>query len=138
MDDETVASAIDQAMAALHDQGWVVLSGLLDEGAIDAAEADIQNLLADTPTGRDSFEGFDTKRVYALAGKTRTIDPMLTHPVVTGICQRVLGQGYRASSLTSIAIGPGQSAQSLHYDAQVYPLPRPEPQVVVNSMWALT
>lgn len=39
MDDETgVASAIDHAMTSLLDQGWVVLSDLLDDRAIDAAE----------------------------------------------------------------------------------------------------
>lgn len=101
MDDENgvdneVASTIDRAMTALHDQGWVVLSDLLDDAAIDAAEAEIRHLLVDTPTGRDSFEGFDTQRIYALAGKTRTVDPMLTHPVLTGICEQVLGQGFRA------------------------------------------
>lgn len=119
-------------------QGWVILDGLVDEATLDAAEADIRRLLGETPTGRDSFEGFSTQRIYALAGKSRAIDPMLTHPVVTGICRQVLGDGFRASSVTTIAIGPGEAAQSLHYDAQVYPLPRPDPQVVVNSMWALT
>lgn len=129
---------IGVALDTLVDQGWVVIDDALDDDTIDRAEAEIRRLLADTPTGRDSFEGFATQRVYALAGKTRAIDPMLTHPIVTGLCQRVLGDGFRASSLTSIAIGPGEKAQALHYDAQVYPLPRPEPQVVVNSMWALS
>jgi ectoine hydroxylase-related dioxygenase (phytanoyl-CoA dioxygenase family) len=129
---------IAEALASLRGDGWVVLEGLVDEATIDRAEAEVRRLLADTPTGRDAFEGFDTRRVYALAGKTRAIDPMLTHPVVTGICREVLGDGFRASSITSIAIGPGERAQALHYDAQVYPLPRPEPEVVVNSMWALT
>lgn len=129
---------IDEAVDALHERGWVVLDGLVDDGQLDAAETAIRELLTDTPTGRDRFEGFATRRIYALAGKTRTIDPMLAHPVLTGVGQRVLGDGFRASSVTTIAIGPGEQAQSLHYDAQVYPLPRPEPQVAINSMWALT
>ena len=132
------ATTVDQALTDLHRAGWVVLDGLVDDDTIDRAEAEIRRLLADTPTGRDPFEGFSTKRIYALAGKTRAIDPMLTNPIVTGIASQVLGQGYRASSVTTIAIGPGEKAQSLHYDAQVYPLPRPDPQVVINSMWALT
>ena len=131
-------ASIDDALATLHDKGWVVLDGLVDEATIDAAEVEVRALLDDTPTGRDSFEGFATRRIYALAAKTRAADPLLTNPVITGVCQRVLGDGFRASSLTTIAIGPGEQAQALHYDAQVYPLPRPEPQVVVNSMWALT
>lgn len=115
-----------------------MLEGLLDPAVIDEAEADIRRLLEDTPTGRGAFEGFSTQRIYALAGKTRAIDPMLAHPVLTALGRHVLGQGFRASSVTTIALNPGQEAQSLHYDAQVYPLPRPEPQVAMNTMWAIT
>ena len=136
MDD--MAHQIDAAVAAMGRDGWVVLDGLIDEAVIDAAEEAVRALLVDTPTGRDDFEGFDTRRIYALAGKTRAVDPLLAHPVVTRICERVLGAGLRVSSATTIAIGPGERAQSLHYDAQVYPLPRPEPEEVVNSMWAIT
>lgn len=133
-----VDRSVDAAQGPLVDRGWVVLEGLVDEATIDRTESDIRTILADTPTGRNGFEGFRTQRIYALAAKTRAIDPMLTHPVITGICHRVLGDGFRASSVTTIAIGPGETAQPLHYDAQVYPLPRPEPEVVINTMWALT
>ncbi len=135
--DTATAGEIERALTTLLERGWVVLDQAADRATIDAAETEIRRLLADTPTGRDSFEGFATQRVYALAGKTRAIDPLLTRPVVTGLCHHVLGDGFRASSVTAIAIGPGETAQALHYDAQVYPLPRPEPQVVVNTMWAL-
>lgn len=132
------AAQVDAAVATMHAQGWIVLDGLLPDATVDRAESELRRLLEETPTGRDSFEGFDTQRIYALAGKTRAADPMLAHPVITGICERVLGPGFRISSATTIAIGPGETAQSLHYDAQVYPLPRPEPQVVVNTMWAIS
>ncbi|MGI9614170.1 MAG: phytanoyl-CoA dioxygenase family protein, partial [Acidimicrobiales bacterium] len=134
----TVEAEIESAMRLLADRGWVVLDEAIDEATIDDVEREIRRLLAETPTGRDSFEGFATRRIYALAAKTRTIDRLLTHEIVSGLCQRVLGDGFRASSVTTIAIGPGEQAQALHYDAQVYPLPRPDPQVVVNSMWAVT
>ncbi len=136
--DPSVEAAIAAAVEQLDRRGWVVLSNLARPDEVDEAEAEVRRLLADTPTGRDSFEGFATQRIYALAAKTRAVDPFLTNPVITGVCERVLGNGFRGSSLTTIAIGPGERAQSLHYDAQVYPLPRPEPQVVINSMWALT
>ena len=136
MDD--VARQVADAVEAVRSEGWVVLAGLVDDDVLDAAEEAVKRLLVDTSTGRDDFEGHNTQRVYALPGKTRAGDPFLVHPVVTGVCRDLLGDGFRVSSATTIAIGPGESAQSLHYDAQVYPLPRPEPQVVVNSMWALT
>jgi ectoine hydroxylase-related dioxygenase (phytanoyl-CoA dioxygenase family) len=137
-DVDDLAAQVADATGSLRRHGWLVLDGLVDDATLDRAEAEVRRLLEVTPTGRDSFEGFATRRIYALAGKTRAADAMLAHPVVTGVCRAVLGEGFRVSSATTIAIGPGESAQALHYDAQVYPLPRPDPQVVVNSMWALT
>ena len=42
------------------------------------------------------------------------------------------------SSLSSIAIGPGETPQPIHADDQVIPLPKPHPPTVCNTMWALT
>jgi ectoine hydroxylase-related dioxygenase (phytanoyl-CoA dioxygenase family) len=50
----------------------------------------------------------------------------------------VLDSGCLLSSLSSIAIGPGESAQPIHADDQIIPIPKPHPAVVCNSMWALT
>jgi ectoine hydroxylase-related dioxygenase (phytanoyl-CoA dioxygenase family) len=50
----------------------------------------------------------------------------------------VLDRGCLVSSLSSIAIDPGETAQPIHADDQLIPLPKPHPPVVCNSMWALT
>ena len=42
------------------------------------------------------------------------------------------------SSLSSIAIGPDETAQPIHADDQIIPLPKPHPPTVCNTMWALT
>ncbi len=55
-------------------------------------------------------------------------------PVVEG----VLDRGCLVSSLSSIAIDPGETAQPIHADDQLIPLPKPHPPVVCNTMWALT
>jgi ectoine hydroxylase-related dioxygenase (phytanoyl-CoA dioxygenase family) len=55
-------------------------------------------------------------------------------PVVVG----VLDPGCLVSSLSSIDIGPGESAQPIHADDQIIPLPKPHPPTVCNTMWALT
>jgi ectoine hydroxylase-related dioxygenase (phytanoyl-CoA dioxygenase family) len=61
---------------------------------------------------------------------------LATHPIVLGVLDRVLGH-YQLSAPTGIAIGPGESAQALHPDDAIYPLPRPHPELVVNVMWPL-
>ena len=57
---------------------------------------------------------------------------------VLPIVERVLDRGCLVSSLSSIAIGPGESAQPLHADDQLIPLPKPHVPIICNTMWALT
>jgi ectoine hydroxylase-related dioxygenase (phytanoyl-CoA dioxygenase family) len=116
--------------------GYVIVEGVLSSAEVQTARDDLARVLALTPTGRNSFEGFSTQRVYALFAKTRTFDEVAVHPLVLGILDRVLSE-YQLSAPVGIQIGPGERAQALHRDEGIYPLPRPHPVVVINSMWPL-
>ena len=50
----------------------------------------------------------------------------------------VIGEGCLISSLSSIAIDPGEIAQPIHADDQLIPLDKPHRPIICNSMWALT
>ena len=116
--------------------GYCVVEELLGPDEVATARASLVDVLAVTPTGRNSFEGFETQRVYALFAKTRAFDEAAVHPLVLDVLDRVLGH-YQLSAPTGIKIGPGERAQVLHRDQSVYPLPLDFPPVVVNTMWAL-
>jgi ectoine hydroxylase-related dioxygenase (phytanoyl-CoA dioxygenase family) len=130
------SSSTEQVTAALHEDGYVVVDGLLSPDAVQEAREDLLRVLASTPTGRNDFEGFGTKRIYALFAKTRMFDEPATHPLLLGVLDRVL-EHYQLSAPVGIQIGPGEKAQVLHRDEGIYPLPRPHPPVVVNTMWPL-
>jgi ectoine hydroxylase-related dioxygenase (phytanoyl-CoA dioxygenase family) len=130
-------SATGQAVAQrLTSDGYVVVSGLMSDGEVAAARADLGRVLDTTPSGRNAFEGFGTQRVYALFAKTRCFDALAVHPLLLAVLDQVLGH-YQLSAPVGIRIGPGESAQILHRDDAVYPLPEPHPPVVVNTMWPL-
>lgn len=114
----------------------MVVEDLLTPVAVQEARDDLHRVLASTPTGRNNFEGFGTKRIYALFAKTRTFDASATDPLLLGVLDRVL-EHYQLSAPVGIQIGPGEKAQVLHRDEGIYPLPRPHPPVVVNTMWPL-
>jgi ectoine hydroxylase-related dioxygenase (phytanoyl-CoA dioxygenase family) len=120
----------------LIDDGYVIVSGLMTPGDVRAARADLDLVLAATPTGRNTFEGLATQRVYALFAKTRTFDQAAVHPMLLEVLDQVLGH-YQLSAPVGIRIGPGERAQILHRDDSIYPLPQPHPPVVVNTMWPL-
>jgi ectoine hydroxylase-related dioxygenase (phytanoyl-CoA dioxygenase family) len=129
------SAGADVAQRLLED-GYVVVSGLLAADELGAARADLGRILRDTPTGRNDFEGRATQRVYALFAKTRAFDHIATGPLLLDVLDRVLGE-CQLSAPVGIRIGPGERAQVLHRDDAVYPLPRPMPPVVVNTMWPL-
>ena len=122
-------------LEAVHADGVAVCERVLDADAIAAIRADLDRVLETTPTGRNDFEGYGTKRIYNLFGKTRAFDDLAVHPVLLGVLDDLLGH-YQLSAPTGIQIGPGEPAQGLHTDDSIYPLPQPHGEVVVNPMWA--
>jgi ectoine hydroxylase-related dioxygenase (phytanoyl-CoA dioxygenase family) len=129
-------ASVDVVVDALEADGCVVVEGFLDGAKVAALKAELAPHRAQTPLGRNDFEGFVTKRIYAIFAKVRGFDELATHPLLLGVLDRVLGH-YQLSGPVGIDIGPGESPQGLHRDDVVYPLAWPHPQVVLNTMWAL-
>jgi ectoine hydroxylase-related dioxygenase (phytanoyl-CoA dioxygenase family) len=129
-------SASGDVTRRLLDDGYVVVTGMMDQTDLDAARADLERVLGATPTGRNAFEGFTTQRIYALFAKTRTFDAAATHPLLLAVLDQVLGH-YQLSAPVGIRIGAGEKAQILHRDDAIYPIPEPHPPLVVNTMWPL-
>jgi ectoine hydroxylase-related dioxygenase (phytanoyl-CoA dioxygenase family) len=131
-----VSSTVEELVTRLEEHGYATVPGAIGPDQVAKARADLEAILEHTPSGRDDFEGRRTRRVYALFAKTRALDPLALHPTVLGVLDRVLGH-YQLSAPAGIAIGPGETAQPLHPDDAIYPLPRPHAELVVNVMWPL-
>ena len=132
----SATSAGQDVARRLMDDGYVVVTGMLTPPGAQAARTDLDRVLQTTRTGRNSFEGFDTQRIYALFAKTRAFDVLATDPLMLSVLDQVLGH-YQLSAPVGICIGPGEKAQILHRDDAIYPVPEPHPPLVVNTMWPL-
>ncbi len=132
----TPMTPVDEVVAALDRDGYAIVNGVLSPEEVRAKRQELTDVLARTPTGRNNFEGFTTRRIYALFAKTRAFDAPATHPMVLGVLDQILGS-YQLSAPVGIEIGPGETAQTLHRDDGVYPVARPHAELVVNTMWAL-
>jgi ectoine hydroxylase-related dioxygenase (phytanoyl-CoA dioxygenase family) len=128
---------VDDVVAALSEDGYAIIERYLSADDLAAKKEDLERVLRSVPTGRNDFEGFSTQRIYAFFAKTRTFDAQALDPLVLGVAERVLGPACILSAPTGICIGPGETAQNLHRDDTVYPVPRPHPELVLNTMWAL-
>ena len=129
--------SVDDVVTELDENGFAIVQGMLSPQEAKVIRAELTDVLARTPTGRNDFEGHHTRRVYALFAKTRAFDGPATHPLVLGVLDRVLGPSYQFCAPVGIEISPGETAQNLHCDDIIYPMKRPHREIVLNTMWAL-
>ncbi len=130
----------DRHAAVVGEQGYTIIE---DAFGADEAAAVLQRIdelvdaLGTTPA-TNSFEGAATYRIYNLLVHGSVFESIPIAPSVLPVVERVLDPQCLLSSLSSIDIRPGESAQPIHADDQVIPLPKPHPPTVCNTMWALT
>jgi ectoine hydroxylase-related dioxygenase (phytanoyl-CoA dioxygenase family) len=151
MDSTTTASTgLDQrtlstdAVAAhaerVRADGWTVVEDAIAPDLVDAIHDDLLRLEKDLGIvpADNLFEGTHTTRIYNLLVHGQVYERIPVHPNVLPVVEQVLDPGLLISSLSSIAIGPDETAQPIHSDDQLIPLPKPHPALICNTMWAIT
>jgi ectoine hydroxylase-related dioxygenase (phytanoyl-CoA dioxygenase family) len=134
------ADALTSHLERIARDGFTVVEGAIDLDLADRLLAAIEGLESELGEGpsKNVFEGLRTVRVYNLLARGPIFALVPVHENVLPIVEGVLDRGCLVSSLSSIAIGPGEAAQPLHADDMLIPLPRPHVPLVCNTMWALT
>ena len=134
---ESVDSAVvDRAMATIEQQGFVVFERLLPESIVEEIRADIAPRFSHDG-GRNNFEGFATQRLYALVEKTLSCNPLVEHPLILALLDRILEPNYLLSQLQAINIRAGEAQQPFHYDDAFYLFPRPRRALGAATIWAI-
>jgi ectoine hydroxylase-related dioxygenase (phytanoyl-CoA dioxygenase family) len=130
---------------ALHakevaEQGYSIVEDTIEPDLVDELVDVLGRLerFLDVQPSPNSFEGHSTLRIYNLLAYDDVWQRVPVHASVLPIVDEVLDPGCLISSLSSIDILPGESAQPIHADDQLIPIPKPHPPTVCNSMWALT
>ena len=124
MDDATVAEHVDR----IAEQGYTIVP--------DAIEPDLRRRARRRPAaararprrgaGRPTASRAPHRPHLQPAGpRRRSTQQVPVHPEVLPIVEGVLDPGCLVSSLSSIAIDPGETAQPIHADDQLIPLPKP-------------
>ncbi len=124
----------------IAEQGYTIVEGAIEADLVAELNDELDRLERelDVKPANNDFEGDHTIRIYNLLVHGKVFERIPVHPNVLPIVERVLDKGCLVSSLSSISIMPGETAQPIHADDQLIPIPRPHPPVVCNTMWALT
>jgi len=120
--------------------GFTILESVLAPDAADAIADDLVALERKLGIGygKNDFEGEHTVRLYNLLVHGPLYEQIPVHEGVLPLVERVLDRGCLVSTLSSVSIDPGETAQLLHADDQLIPLEKPHAPIVCNTMWALT
>jgi ectoine hydroxylase-related dioxygenase (phytanoyl-CoA dioxygenase family) len=135
-----MSRSVEEHVSEVRSRGWTVIEDAIEPALVDALADDLGRLETelDVRPADNSFEGRSTLRVYNLVARSEIWWRVPVHPAVLPVVEGVLDRGCLISSLSSINIGPGETAQPIHADDQLIPLPKPHPPTVCNTMWALT
>ncbi|RPI11973.1 MAG: phytanoyl-CoA dioxygenase, partial [Actinobacteria bacterium] len=131
---------VRQHVAEVEQVGYTIVANAIEPDLVTELRDDLARLeheLEVQPAG-NSFEGAATWRIYNLLVHGAVYERIPVHPQVLPIVEGVLDSGCLISSLSSIAIGAGETAQPIHADDQLIPIPKPHVATVCNTMWALT
>ncbi|WP_218033331.1 phytanoyl-CoA dioxygenase family protein [Mycobacterium botniense] len=128
---------MSEALRQLHIDGYVILPGLLSSSQVEQIKGALTPLLARQPWARGEFFGSRTRRLHNVLAKTRATDDLVNHPAVVELVRAVLGHP-QVSIVNAIEIHPGETAQPFHQDDVLFPIARPHPPLIVNTMWAIT
>jgi len=131
----TELGVVEAALGQLREEGYVILKNLLSGDEVGALRENVLGLMG--PPGRNSFEGFNTQRIYGLLGRTLSCNPLVEHPLVLDLLDRLLLPNYLLSQLVAINILPGEKPQLLHHDDALYPVPRPRAALSAATIWAM-
>lgn len=141
----------DEVVAALRDDGAVIVEEMLDADLVARLNAELDPLLAAARPDHDRafindaiawFFGERTRHVTGVASKSPTFaTEILIHPTLLGVCDAVLQPScarYQLNLAHVLDRGPGAEQQYLHRDELVWVhMPRPHPELQVASMIAL-
>ncbi len=138
----TPTTDADEIRDVLLADGAVVIDDLADPDVLRRLRSEVAPFIDVTPFGSDRFAGHDTRRTGALVARSPASRELVQHPVVLDVTGRLLekAKNFQLHLTQTIAIGPGEPAQSIHRDQwafDFFPFPS-DYHVQCNTMWAVT
>ncbi|MDR3449771.1 MAG: phytanoyl-CoA dioxygenase family protein [Alphaproteobacteria bacterium] len=126
-------ATVDEVVEVIMAAGGVIIENFLDAPLLQKLKADLDAILARTPTGSDAeFAGVQTRRAGTLFARTRYMADVALHPLFKGAADKILRKkisygwmgnqrieqvpDIRIGVTQVIQIGPGQVEQPLHRD----------------------
>ena len=128
---------ITKAVRSIKDDGYAVVPEFLDEIAVKRFCNGLAPVFNAVGSRKSDEYGQQTVHTHNLLAKTRAVDEILLDDRLLSLIEAVLGPDYQLSGAAAMRPGPGDHRQHMHQDDGHYPIPRPHPPLIVNTLLAL-
>ena len=135
--DDQVAHHVNE----INESGFSIMENAIAPDFLDEILNELERLEKVRPGGDippAPFTGFFTRRWFDLLNDAEVWQRVATHPWVLQVLPGVLADGYLLSTMGTAVVGDGERQQPIHTDDMLYEMPRPHPNLVCNTMWALS
>lgn len=126
--------------ATLERDGCVVIENLLPASVVDTIARELGNSFDAAKSGSGRFVGYNTRRLGSILRKSGSACQMLAEPKVVAAMENMLLPWCNSIQLNlsqGVSIYPGQKAQILHRDDELFPVRSFGGELMANAMWAL-
>ncbi len=134
------AMDFDRHVREIEETGYSIMEGAVTEAFCDEIVAEIERLEGSGPASLQGnpFVGYKTVRYFDLLNRGEIWQRVATHPHLLPVLRGVLGPDMLLSTMGTAVIAPGERAQPIHRDDELYDMSMPHKPLVCNTMWALT
>jgi ectoine hydroxylase-related dioxygenase (phytanoyl-CoA dioxygenase family) len=138
---DRTASA-EQVAEILSRDGCCVVDRVVEPAVMDQLRMELAPFLGRTGQGPDEFTGKHTQRTGGLIARSKTARELIEDPTVLDPVRTTLqhSRNFQLHLTQVIAIGDGESTQSIHRDQwafDFFPFPKGY-EVQCNTIWAMT
>lgn len=126
---------------ALDRDGWTIIRRAVDPEIVRRLAADLEDGIGQTAPSVGPFYGAGTRRFGRLLARSPVAERLVLHPQALALAREVVGRNHSRVGLNLtqlIAVSPGAKAQVPHRDDEMWPLPAPSGEHLVNVLWPLT
>ena len=136
-----------QAVTDVKEKGYAIVKNFITAHELETARELLEPIFQQTTTrtitssdktkARSGYQGVQAVHVHNLFAKTRAVDQMAINHTLLKIVEGVLGPLFQLLVATAMCPTPGVDPQGFHQDDGHYPLPRPRPPFIANTLIAL-
>jgi len=131
-----MAFDLEQHASAIEARGYTVIDDFLSSAVLAEVRRCLSYYLG-SHSGRNSFEGTRTERVYTLVARARVFWDIVLDARILALCDRFLLPNCLLTASQAISIGPGEVAQAFHSDDSFHHLPRPRAMISLSTIVAV-